>query len=59
MLAFEEDVVRLIYGYALESGKCLQEKPSFNKELKGEWYMQHQLHSSVLGPLKWTYGLAY
>ena len=34
---FEEDVLRLICGCALQSGRCLEEKQSFYDDLKGEW----------------------
>ena len=37
VLAFEEDVLRLICGYSLQSGRSLEEKQSFHEELKGEW----------------------
>ena len=30
-------MLRLICGYALQSGRCLEEKQSFYDELKGEW----------------------
>ena len=36
---FEEDVLRLIRGYALQSGRSLGEKQSFYDELKCEWDM--------------------
>ena len=36
VLAFENDVLRLIYGYAPLSGRRFEEKQSFNDELKRE-----------------------
>ena len=38
VLAFEEDVLRLICGYAPQSQKSLEEKQSYY-ELKGNWDM--------------------
>ena len=38
-LVFEEDVLRLICGYAPQSGKRLEGKQSFYDELKCEWDM--------------------
>ena len=43
VLVFEEDVLRLICRYALQSGRRSEEKQSFCSELKGEWDM----HSAV------------
>ena len=41
ILVFEENVMRLICGYALQSYGCLGEKNRFLKhELKGEWDKQ-------------------
>ena len=37
VVAFEEDVLWLICGYAPQGGRCLEEKQSFYDELKGEW----------------------
>ena len=34
VLAYEEDVLRLIYGHVLQSGKCSAEKQAFHEELK-------------------------
>ena len=39
VLVFEEDVLRLICGYALHSGSSLEEKQSFCDKLKCEWDM--------------------
>ena len=39
VVVFEEKVLRLICGYALQSGGCLEEKQSFYDELKCEWDM--------------------
>ena len=39
VLDFEQDVLRLICGYAQQRGKSLEEKQSFYNELKGEWDM--------------------
>ena len=39
LVVFEEDMLRLICGYAPQSGKSMEEKPSFNNELKCEWDM--------------------
>ena len=36
LVVFEEDILRLICGYAPQSGKSMEEKPSFNNELKCE-----------------------
>ena len=36
VVVFEEDVLRLIYGYAPQCGRSLEEKKSFYDELKGE-----------------------
>ena len=38
-LVVEDDVLRLICGYAPKSGRCLEEKQSFYDELKCEWDM--------------------
>ena len=39
VIFFEEDVLRLICGYAPQGGRHLEEKQSFCDELKGEWEM--------------------
>ena len=39
VVVFEEDVLRLICGYAPQSGRNLKEKQSFYNELKCEWDM--------------------
>ena len=39
VLVFEEDMLRLILGYAPQCGRSLEEKQSFYDELKGEWDM--------------------
>ena len=39
LVVFEEDVLRLICGYATQSGRSLEEKQSFYNELKCEWDM--------------------
>ena len=39
VVAFEEDVLRLIYGYASQSGRSFEEKQSFCDELKCGWDM--------------------
>ena len=39
VVVFEEDVLRLICGYALKSGRSLEEKQTSNDELKCEWDM--------------------
>ena len=39
VVVFEEDVLRLIYGYVPQSGWSLEEKQSFHDELKCEWDM--------------------
>ena len=39
VVVFYEDVLRFIYGYALQCGRSLEEKESFYDELKGEWDM--------------------
>ena len=39
VVVFEEDVLRLICGYASQSRRILEEKQSFYDELKGEWDM--------------------
>ena len=39
VVVFEEDVLRLICGYALQSGRRLEEKQFFYDELKYEWDM--------------------
>ena len=36
-VVFEENVLRLICGYAPQSGRSLEEKRSFNDRLKCEW----------------------
>ena len=38
-VVFEEDVLRLICGYAPQSARSLEEKQSFYDELKCEWVM--------------------
>ena len=37
VLVFEVDMLRLICGYAQQSGRSLEEMQSFRDELKGEW----------------------
>ena len=37
LLSFDDYVLRLICGYALHSGRNMEEKHSFYDELKGEW----------------------
>ena len=39
VVVFEGDVLRLICGYAPQSGRSLEEKQSFYDELKCEWDM--------------------
>ena len=39
VVVFEEHVLRLICGHALQNGRSLQEKQTFYDELKGEWDM--------------------
>ena len=39
VLVFDEDVLSLICGYALQSGRSLDEKTVFFDELKGGWDM--------------------
>ena len=39
VVVFEEDVLRLICGYALQSGRPLEEKQSFYDKLICEWDM--------------------
>ena len=39
LVVFEEDVLRLICGYAPQSGKSWEEKHSFYDELTCEWDM--------------------
>ena len=39
VVVFEEDVLRLICGYAPQSGRSLEEKQSFYYELKCLWDM--------------------
>ena len=39
VVVFEEDVLRLICGYAQQGGRSLEEKQSFYYELKCEWGM--------------------
>ena len=38
-IAIEEDMLRLICGYALQRGRSLEEKQPFYDELKSEWVM--------------------
>ena len=38
-VVFEEDVLRLICGHALQSGRCLEEKYTFYDEFKCVWNM--------------------
>ena len=47
VLVFEEDVLRLICGYAMGSGRGLDEKQSFYDELKGEWDMHSAGNSAM------------
>ena len=37
VVVYEEDVLRLICGYAPQSGRRLKERQSFYDELKAEW----------------------
>ena len=39
MLVFEDDVLRLICGYSLQSVRGLKEKQCYDDELKSEWDM--------------------
>ena len=39
VVVFGEDVLMLICGYALQSGRSLNEKQSFYDKRKGEWNM--------------------
>ena len=39
LVVFEKDVLRLICGYAPQSGRCLEKKPSFYDKQKCEWDM--------------------
>ena len=39
LVVFEEDVLRLICGYAPQSGRSLEEKESICDKLKNEWDM--------------------
>ena len=39
VVVFEEDVLRLICGYALQGGRSLEDKQSFYYELRCEWDM--------------------
>ena len=41
VVVFEEDVLRLIYGYAPQSGRSLEEKQYFHDKLKSEWDMHY------------------
>ena len=41
VLVFEEDVLRLTCGYALQIGRSLEVKRSFCDELNGEWVMHN------------------
>ena len=43
VVVFEEDVLRLICRYALQSGRSLEEKQSFYDGLKCEW----DIHSTA------------
>ena len=43
LVVFEEDVLRLIFGYAPHSGRSLEEEQSFYDKLKCEW----DVHSAV------------
>ena len=47
VVVFEEDVLRLIYGYAPQCGRSLEEKQSFYDELKCEWDM-HSANDSAM-----------
>ena len=47
VVVFVEDVPRLIYGYAPQSGRSLKERQSFYVELKCEWDM-HSADVSVM-----------
>ena len=50
LVVFEEDVLRLICGYAPQSGTNLAEKQSFNNQLKCELDM-HSADDLVMGML--------
>ena len=39
VVVYEEDMLRLICAYDLQSGRSLEEKQSFYDELKSEWDM--------------------
>ena len=39
VVVFEEDVLRLICGYATQGGRSFEEKQSFHDELKCWWDM--------------------
>ena len=47
VVAFEEDVLRLIYGYAPQNGRSLEENQSFYDKLKCEWDM-HSAYDLVM-----------
>ena len=49
LVVFEEDVLRLICGYAPQSGRSLEENQSFYYELKCEWDM----HSTADLVISW------
>ena len=42
LVVVEEGVLRLICGYAPQSGRSLEEKQSFYEELKCEWDMHYE-----------------
>ena len=46
-VVFEEDVLRLICGYAPQSARSLEENQSFYYELKCEWVM-HSVDDQVM-----------
>ena len=46
-VVFEENVLRLICGYAPQSGRSLEEKQYFNDKLKCEWDM-HSAYDIVV-----------
>uniref|UniRef100_A0A0L8HA70 Endonuclease/exonuclease/phosphatase domain-containing protein n=1 Tax=Octopus bimaculoides TaxID=37653 RepID=A0A0L8HA70_OCTBM len=48
VLAFEEEVVRVICGYGLQSGRGIAEKEQFFNEMVNEWDLQ-QVDELVLG----------
>ena len=43
VMVYEEDVLRLICGYALQSGGSLDKIQCFYDELKGEWGVHREV----------------